>query len=98
MSGIAGLRGTGDWSTDERPKSFREGILFFNANGESPIFALTSKAGKHKITDPEFSWWNEGNVLVRMQVNGAHAAGDTLINVDTVDPPSTTLGANWGTA
>lgn len=98
MSGIAGLRGTGDWGTDERPKSFREGILFFNANGESPIFALTSKAGKHKITDPEFAWWNEGNVLVRLQVNGAHAAGDTLINVDTADPTSTTLGANWGTA
>lgn len=98
MSGIAGLRGTGDFSTDERPKSFREGILRFNANGQSPIFALSSKAGKFKITDPEFSWWNEGNVLVRLQVNGAHAAADTLINVDTVDPTSTTLGANQGTA
>lgn len=98
MSGIAGLRGTGDFSADERPKSFREGILFFNGNGESPIFALTAKAGKHKITDPEFSWWNEGQVLVRLQVNGSHAAGDTLINVDTVDPNGTTMGANNGTA
>jgi hypothetical protein len=40
MSGIAGLRGTGDFGTDERPKGFREGILFFNPNGEAPIFAL----------------------------------------------------------
>lgn len=98
MSGIAGLRGTGDFGTDERPKSFREGILRFNGNGEAPIFALSSKAGKHKITDPEFAWWNEGNVLVRLQVNGAHAAGDTLLNVDTADPTATTLGANQGTA
>lgn len=29
-SGIAGLRGTatGDWATDERPKNFREMILW----------------------------------------------------------------------
>lgn len=98
MSGIAGLRGTGDFGTDERPKSFREGILKFNPNGESPIFALTSKAGKHTIKDPEFAWWHEGNNLIRLQINGAHAAGDTTINVDSVDPTVSTLGANYGTA
>jgi hypothetical protein len=43
MSGIAGLRGTGDWGTDERPKSFHEGILRFNPNGTAPIFALSSR-------------------------------------------------------
>ena len=98
MSGIAGLRGTGDWGTDERPKSFREGILRFNPNGTAPIFALSSKAKKRSVTDPEFAWWSEGNVLIRLQVNGAHAAGDTLINVNSADPTSTTLGANLGTA
>ena len=72
MSGIAGLRGTGDWGTDERPKSFREGILRFNPNGTAPIFALSSKAKKRSVTDPEFAWWCEGNVLIRLQVNGAH--------------------------
>lgn len=25
---VAGLRGTGDWATDERPKNFREMILW----------------------------------------------------------------------
>jgi Family of unknown function (DUF5309) len=98
MSGIAGLRGTGDWGTDERPKNFREGILRFNPDGTAPVFALTSKAGKRNTDDPEFSWWAEGNVLIRLQVNGAHASGDTLINVDSVDPTSTTLSANLGTA
>lgn len=98
MSGIAGLRGTGDWGTDERPKSFREGILRFNPNGTAPIFALSSKAKKRSVTDPEFSWWCEGNVIIRLQVVGSHAAGDTLINVDSADPTSSTLGANLGTA
>lgn len=98
MSGVAGLRGTGDWGVDERPKNFREGILRFNPNGTAPIFALTSKAGEKTVDDPEFSWWCEGNVLIRLQVVGSHAAGDNLINVDSLDPTITSLGANLGTA
>lgn len=98
MAGIAGLRGTGDFGTDERPKNFREAILRFNPNGTAPIFALSSKAKTKPTNDPEFAWWAEGNVLIRMQVNGAVAAGDTLITVDSADPTSTTLGANLGMA
>src|SRR6478736_4793921 len=98
MSGIGGLRGTGDFSTDERPKDFRSNILFFNPNGEAPIFALSAKAGKRIVKDPEFNWWAEGNALVRLQMNGAANSTDTLLNVDSADPTSTTLGANYGTA
>lgn len=98
MAGIAGLRGSGDWGTDERPKNFREGILRFNPNGTAPIFALSSKAGKKSVDDPEFAWWCEGNVLIRLQINGALASGDTVITVDSADPTSTTLSANLGTA
>jgi hypothetical protein len=98
MSGIAGLRGTGDWGTDERPKNFREGILRFNPNGTAPIFALSAKAGKKTVNDPEFAWWSEGNVITRLQVNGAAASTDTLINVDSADPTTTTMSANLGTA
>lgn len=98
MSGIAGLRGTGNWGTDERPKNFREGILRFNPNGTAPIFSLTGKAKKRTVDDPEYAWWCEGNVQIRLQANGAHASGDTLINVNSADPTSTTLGANLGTA
>jgi Family of unknown function (DUF5309) len=98
MSGVAGLRGTGDWGTDERPKDFRENILFFNPNGESPIFALTAKAGKRVVKDPEFAWWCEGNALVRVQTTSTTvAATDTLINLQSADPTATTLGANYGT-
>jgi len=98
MSGIAGLRGTGDWGTDERPKNFRESVLRYNPAGTAPILALSSKAKKRTTDDPEFSWWAEGNAMVRLQVNGALAAADTLVTVDTADPTTTTLGANYGTA
>jgi hypothetical protein len=95
---VAGLRGTGDWGTDERPKSFRGNVLRYNPNGTAPIFALTSKAKKRTVDDPEFSWWAEGNAMVRLQINGALGATDNLITVDTLDPTSTTMSANYGTA
>lgn len=98
MSGIAGLRGTGNWGTDERPKSFRESILFFSPNGTAAIFGLTGKAGKKTVTDPEFSWWNETQNLVRLQVNGALGSSDTTITVDSGDPGATTLYRSYGTA
>ena len=41
---ILGLRGTGDWGTDERPKNFRESILWMEPNGNAPLTALLSKA------------------------------------------------------
>lgn len=98
MSGIAGLRGTGDWGTDERPKNFREKILFVSPNGNSPIFGLTSKAGKYSVNDPEFAWWAEAQNLIRLVVNGALASSDTLVTVNGVDPTSTTLSALYGAA
>lgn len=98
MSGIAGLRGTGNWGTDERPKSFRESILFFSPNGTAAIFGLTAKAGKKTVTDPEFSWWNETQNLVRLQVNGALGASDTTITVDSSDPSASALYRQYGTA
>lgn len=98
MSGVAGLRGTGDWGSDERPKNFREGILRFNPNGTAPIFALSSKAGKKKVDDPEFAWWCEGNVLIRLHPAQSYVAADTLITVDSLDPTSSTMGNNLGMA
>jgi len=56
MAAVAGLRGTGDWATDERPKNFREYILWRSPNGTAPIFALMSRVQKESVNDPEFSW------------------------------------------
>lgn len=81
---IAGLRGTGDWGTDERPKNFRELILWSNPNGSAPIFALTSKAKKTSVDDPQFSWWEEISGIIRVQEGGvglnSSATALTLVN------------------
>ena len=98
MVAVAGLRGTGDWATDQRPKNFRELILRRNPNGTAPMFALMARVGKDSVDDPEFSWWDEPNDLVRLQVNGALGTGDTLVTVDSSDPSVSNPDNHWGLA
>jgi hypothetical protein len=98
MAAVAGLRGTGDWGTDERPKNFRELILWRNPNGSAPIFALMSRVQKESTSDPEFSWWDEPTGILRLQVNGALSSGDTTFVVDSSDPSASSPGNVWGTA
>lgn len=99
MAAIAGLRGTGDWGTDERPKNFRDGILWMNPNGDTPLLGLSSRTGSKAATDdPEFSWWNEPQDLIRVKNEGEMAAGDTLVTIDSTDPDASNIKQNWGLA
>lgn len=97
---VAGLRGTGDWGTDERPKNFRESILWMTPNGDTPLLGLSSqiKGKTYVVNDPEFSWWCEPQDLVRLQINGAHLSTDTLLNVDSADPTASVLKTSYGKA
>ncbi len=54
-----GMRGTGDWVTDQRPKSWRELILFLYPNGSAPLTAILSKMGEEKVDDPQYYWWTK---------------------------------------
>ena len=87
LSAIAGLRGTGDWGTDERPKNFREMILWRRPNGSAPLTALLSRINSVKLDDPEFAHWEEELNAIRLQVNdGAGlAAASTAFTVDGGD-------------
>src|SRR3990167_7698125 len=98
MAAVAGLRGTGNWATDERPKNFREYILWRNPNGSAPIFALMAKVAKEPLDDSEFSWWDEPNDLVRLQVTGSHSSSVTTITVDSSDPDATNPERVYGLA
>lgn len=75
MASIAGLRGTGDWATDERPKNFREMILWRNPNGSAPLTAMMSRMKSESVDDPQFHWWEEelNTVRVTMDATGASA-------------------------
>lgn len=100
MPAIAGLRGSGDFATDERPKDFREMILWRRPNGTAPITALLAKAQKSQVADPEFSWWDEPNDIVRLQINNALGYGttDTTLAVDSADPSAANPENVWGSA
>lgn len=80
---VAGLRGTGDWGTDERPKNFREMILWRNPAGQAPLTALMAKMASAKTTDPEFNWWEEEQNALRLQVNytTGFSTTDTTITI-----------------
>lgn len=80
---VAGLRGTGDWATDERPKNFREMILWRNPNGMAPLTALLSKMKSESTDDPEFAWYEEELNALRLTVNytTGYSTTDTSIAV-----------------
>lgn len=76
MASIAGLRGTLDWATDERPKNFREMILWRNPNGQAPLTALMARMKSESVDDPEFNWWEEelNPIRVTMDATGASSS------------------------
>ena len=91
MSGFLGMRGTGDWATDQRPKSYREGILYLYPNGSAPLTAIMSKLKSEMVNDPEFNWWTKALQTQRATITGTYTnatlataytsggvAGDTL--------------------
>lgn len=59
MAGFIGMRGTGDWVTDQRPKNWREAILYRFPNGMAPLTAILSKLGEESVDDPQFHWWTK---------------------------------------
>ncbi len=65
-----GMRGTGDWVGDQRPKSWREQILYLYPNGMAPLTAILSMMGSEKVDDAEFNWWTQEQTAVGGAVNG----------------------------
>lgn len=83
MAAVLGLRGSGDFSTDERPKNWRELILYLFPNGEAPLTALLSKLKSQPTDDPEYNWWEKRLPTQRLSVTGAETAASTTIEVDS---------------
>jgi len=59
-----GMRGTGDWVTDQRPKNWRQQILKLYPNGMAPLTAILSMMGSSKVDDPEYNWWTQEQTAV----------------------------------
>jgi hypothetical protein len=76
MSGFLGMRGTGDWVTDQRPKNWRQQILKLYPNGMAPLTALLSMMGGQATDDPEFNWWTQEQTAVSGDVYGIYTNAD----------------------
>jgi hypothetical protein len=59
MPAFGGMRSNNDWATDQRPKNFREKILYEFPNGDMPLTGLSSMGRSEPTDDPEFSWWTK---------------------------------------
>jgi hypothetical protein len=67
-----GLRGTGDWAVDERPKNWREQILYLYPNGRAPLTAILSMLKSESTDDPEFNWWTKTLASRRLTITGVY--------------------------
>lgn len=81
MAAILGLRGTGQFTSDERPNNYREKILQIFPNGEAPLTAMLSMTKSQSTNDPEYHWWEKRLPLRRMVQTGGGLATDVTVNV-----------------
>jgi len=83
MAGIQGLRGTGQFDSDFRPKNYRELFTLLEPNGNAPLNALLAMTSSEGTDDPEFKNFRDELPERRLTVNGAVAsASTTSITVD----------------
>ena len=57
---VLGMRGSGSWSADERPKNYREAILYLYPNDKAPLMGMLSKLASEAVDDPEFKVFIKG--------------------------------------
>lgn len=86
MAGIQGVRGTGEFSTDFRPKNYRELYTLLEPNGTAPLNALLAMGSSEATDDPEYKNFRDEMPERRMTVNGAIASTSTgTITIDAGD-------------
>ncbi len=86
MAAITGLRGTGEFSTDFRPKNYRELFTLLEPNGNAPLNALLAMGSSESTNDPEYKNFRDELPDRAMQVNGAVASTTTgTITIDASD-------------
>ena len=92
---ILGLRGTGNFATNEAPENWREGILFYYPNGETPLMALASQ-GKSEATDHnKFHWWDKALPTRRVYINNGSGYTATSVTLTIDDGSSGTATTHF---
>lgn len=66
---LPGMKSTGDFATDEHPKSWREGILKLVPRNAAKLYALTSMMKSERVNYPQFYWWEEPQFMYTFELN-----------------------------
>lgn len=86
MAAIQGLRGSGEFSTDFRPKNYRELFTLLEPQGNAPLNALLSMGSSESTDDSSFKNFRDELPDRKMSVNGAVAsATTTTVTLDASD-------------
>jgi hypothetical protein len=83
---VLGLRGTGDWTTGQRPENWREEILLQFPNSPVSLTALMSMLKVETTDDPKFNIFTKTLPNQRALVSGTHASGVTTIALTGTTP------------
>jgi len=70
---VLGLRGTGEFDTDFRPKNYRELFTLLEPNGNAPLNALLSMTSSESTDDPEYKNFRDELPDRKLIVSGAIA-------------------------
>ena len=78
----------GTWNTSQLPtdlakKSFAAAITRLMPNGGAPLFGLTALLKEETAAQIEHGYFSKTMVFPSVQLNGAAAAGDTILTVDS---------------
>lgn len=80
---LPGMKSTADFSADENPKNWREGILKLAPRNGAPLYSLTSMMKSERTTSHEFTWWEEPVFMYTFVLAGTGL--DATSGTDTVD-------------
>tara|TARA_B110000046_G_scaffold10626_1_gene10623 strand:+ start:22239 stop:23435 length:1197 start_codon:yes stop_codon:yes gene_type:complete len=95
MAAIQGLRGTGEFSSDFRPKNYRELYTLLEPQGNAPLNALLAMGSSEATDDSEFKNFRDELPDRKMKVNGAVAStSTTTITLDASDDNKFAIGGS----
>jgi len=59
MAAFLGMRGTGDWATNQVPENWAQYILYEYPNGSAPLYAIQSMFREYPVDSHTFHWWTK---------------------------------------
>ena len=83
MAAIQGMRGTGEFGTDFRPKNYRELYTLLEPNGNAPLNAMLAMGSSSSTNDPEYKNFRdalpERRVTIASGISSASASDDEFV-------------------